>query len=166
MGQGGRAKKRGARPKGLGITELLESHTEHQKEVLWAEVKINGKDLRALVDSRASSNFMHAEVAKRLKVETRPTGKHEQLFMADGTPATGGLLTHEATLNVHMLGGVQRIRFDILEKSKYCVILGRPWLKEYNPRINWKRMRYVRPTQKAIWTSYKNISPGTTRYHC
>ncbi|KAJ8174656.1 hypothetical protein LV157_008777 [Aspergillus fumigatus] len=37
-----------------------------------------------------------------------------------------------------VMGHVERLNFDIIPLGRYDVVLGIPWLRNHNPRINWK----------------------------
>ena len=57
--------------------------------------------------------------------------------LADGTPCT--LSGYVSNVMIQMYPWKERrLRMEVLPLQKYDAILGKPWLYDHNPRINWR----------------------------
>jgi hypothetical protein len=100
-----------------------------------------------MIDSGATGNYMTAKLAATQGFRTRKKEHPMLLKVVDGTPIStnDGLITHE-TLQLEMSvdeGHKERIQFDIVHMENHACILGVPWLKQHNPRINWRKEKIV-----------------------
>jgi hypothetical protein len=57
-----------------------------------------------------------------------------QVYMANGEFEW---VTEETHTEAIIRGDSQKLTFDVLKSIKYDAILGMPWLREKNPRIDW-----------------------------
>jgi hypothetical protein len=100
-----------------------------------------------MIDSGATGNFMTAKLAASRKFRLHEKEKPQPLLVVDGTPisSNGGMITHETVpIEVIMQGGhKESIQFDIVQMDNHACILGVPWLKKHNPRIDWREERIV-----------------------
>jgi transposase InsO family protein len=92
----------------------------------------------ALLDSGSSQNFIQFDLVNKHQLPTKLKEHQLSITLADGHPARGGSITHETKLlDVQIQDYKQAIKFDVLPKSKYPVILGLPWFKAYKPQVDW-----------------------------
>jgi transposase InsO family protein len=90
----------------------------------------------ALLDSGADDNFMSPECAKSLGLQLSPLASCVSLQIADGSSIPA--VTHETeNLTLKIGNDVTTIRFLIAELN-HPIILGLPWLRQFNPKIDWK----------------------------
>jgi hypothetical protein len=100
---------------------------------------------RALVDSGATENFMDHSMVRRLGIGTRKLPVPRRIFNVDGTENIAGRLTEFCTLRV-CKGNENRLQtFYITALGTDCAILGYPWLRTFNPRINWEEGKILGP---------------------
>ena len=95
-------------------------------------------DKSALIDSGATDNFIDEETWKRLGIGKKELARPVTVHNIDGTENKQGKITHYCWLCIvkgekHMLQ-----RFYITALGKDCIILGYPFLYDFNPKINWK----------------------------
>ncbi|KAI1686157.1 reverse transcriptase [Pyrenophora tritici-repentis] len=104
------------------------------------QVKLEGRWMKALVDSGSQANYVSAHAASSAGL--KPLRKQEAypLHVANGEPMPGEQeITHEVrqvTLNIQ--GHQEKIDLDVFGLATHDIILGLPWLREHNPRIDWK----------------------------
>jgi hypothetical protein len=106
-----------------------------------ATVKLKTKNLRAnikaLIDSGATSNFVDPVVANRFQIPQIKLPKPKVIRNVDGTRNTIGAVTHGITLQVKY-GTEQRDQcFYVIDLGGDQMILGYPFLAATNPTINW-----------------------------
>ena len=109
----------------------------------FVQVMINGRKLKALIDTGASNNFITEGAVRDCCLETEKvrsttvTGHDGEAFQ--GEAGTIGKCTKPTlmTLGDHAEG----IMFSVLKKSTIPVILGRSWLRKHKPEMNWEMLQ-------------------------
>jgi len=93
--------------------------------------------MNALIDSGAEGTFIDKKFTEQNGIALIPIGKKIQIFNADGTENNSGTIESYIWLKIQM--GKKKIstRFLITELGRDKMILGLPWLKQYNPKIDW-----------------------------
>jgi len=93
--------------------------------------------MNALIDSGAGGTFIDKKFTEQNGIALIPIEKKIQIFNADGTKNNSGTIEHCIWLKIQM--GKKKIstRFLVTELGKDKMILGLPWLKQYNPKIDW-----------------------------
>ena len=102
-------------------------------------------DKHALVDSGATENFMDHSMIRRLGIGTRKLPIPRRIFNVDGTENITGRLTKFCTLRVRKGDQSHLQTFYITSLGTDRAILRYPWLKTFNPRINWEEGRILGP---------------------
>ena len=100
-------------------------------------------DERVLVNSGATENFMDHSMIRHLGIGTRKLPTPRRIFNVDGTENIAGQLTESCTLRVRKEDQSHLQTFYITSLSTDRAILGYPWLKTFNPRINWEEGRIL-----------------------
>jgi hypothetical protein len=98
----------------------------------------NMADIKALVDSGATDNFMHPNFMKRMGLGQRELDKPKNIYNINDTTNKSGQITHYLSLAVTTAGKTQEMRFLITDIGREDVLLGYPWLSTYKPRFSWK----------------------------
>jgi hypothetical protein len=97
-----------------------------------------------LADSGATALFMDTAMARRCKLEPRPSNRTVKL--ADGSiKAATGTVTATCTLQAEADGPPLEFEaeFCVTELQGYDAILGMPWLSHFNPAVDWSTGRLV-----------------------
>jgi hypothetical protein len=95
-------------------------------------------DKKALVDCRATDNFMHPNFAKRMGLGMKVLPKPKNIFNIDNTTNKSGMITHYLDLNVVTKGIHKEMCFLITDIGKEEVLLGYPWLATFEPKFDWR----------------------------
>jgi hypothetical protein len=95
-------------------------------------------DIKALVDSRATDNFIHPNFVRRMGLGQRELDKPKNIYNIDDTTNKAGQITHYLSLAVTTAGKTQEMRFLITDIGREDILLGYPWLATYKPRFSWK----------------------------
>jgi hypothetical protein len=91
----------------------------------------------ALVDSGAMENFVDRNLVERLRLGTRPLERPIKLRNIDGTYNTTGEIMHYIDLMMCRADKKVKERFYITGLSGIELILGYPWLRDFNPQVDW-----------------------------
>ena len=112
----------------LPIKFYPESGSQHLSEV----------ETAALLDSGAGGIFIDRDYQQELKLPTCSLKKPIKVHNVDGTRNKKGLITDyvKICLNVNNRSGSVIAHVTGLGKQK--LILGYPWLRDWNPDVNWK----------------------------
>ena len=103
-------------------------------------VRINGSYVSALIDSGAAGNFISATTAAWKGIRMRNKKAPYSMILADGAAPGGwdGRVTRETVaLHMTMQGHQEWIVFDVIPMGSNSIILGLPWMKYHNPKIDW-----------------------------
>lgn len=96
--------------------------------------RVNDVACRILIDNSSEANFMSAELASKIHCPAKEADELVECPNGDYGPMT------EADASVRLQRGerAQHSAFLVTELTRYDVILGDPWLRKRNPRLNWK----------------------------
>uniref|UniRef100_A0A8C2AU46 Gypsy retrotransposon integrase-like protein 1 n=1 Tax=Cyprinus carpio TaxID=7962 RepID=A0A8C2AU46_CYPCA len=113
------------------------SHIPHIK----AQITINSRNLsiHVLVDSGAASNFISSHFVTKHRIPIIQNETTYRITTIQGSPLGGGKITrrtHELQL-VLPHGHREQLALLVLPRATVDVVLGRPWLAQHNPQINW-----------------------------
>ena len=92
---------------------------------------------KALVDSGAMENFIDHQTVKRLKIGTKKLKDPIPVRNIDGTQNRSGHIVEFLELIIARGGKKVPARFYVTNLGGDRVILGYPWLRDFNPKIDW-----------------------------
>jgi hypothetical protein len=114
----------------------------------------------ALIDSGATENFINYWTAIWWRLHTKDLWHPRKVYNVDRTENQGGIISKSCVL--HVWRGEQQVtqRFYITNLGQDHVILGYPWLQEFNPEVNWEEGWLLGEEVKleeigVTWTQYK-----------
>ena len=93
----------------------------------------------ALLDSRATENFMNLSYAKWLKLPIKELAQPRKLFNVDNTENISGELKHYTNLQVQTGSKITKLHSFLTHIGEQKAILGYLWFAANQPKINWKQ---------------------------
>ena len=121
-------------------------------------ISLQGKtktvDTTTLIDSGATGNFMDVHL---LSLDNFTLIHLPELIIAynvDGTKNLKGTICWKAETVLTLKDHSDPIRLMTLQLSKPRVILGMPWLKKWNPKINWDCLSMTLPLSPCSHIPY------------
>ena len=93
----------------------------------------------ALIDSGAGRKFINRNYAEQLGLPIQNLKRAIMARNIDGTLNKTRTITSYVDLMVEIDGQIMDEQLLVTGLGNQRIILGFPWLKEYNPDINWKR---------------------------
>ena len=98
-------------------------------------------ETNALIDCGAEGRFVNEDKVnlKKAKKLKRPL----KVKNVDGSPNRKGWITHHTLVNYSIHGVKMKDWFFITDIGDQDMILGMPWLKTCNPRIDWRQMSFT-----------------------
>ena len=106
----------------------------------------------ALIDSGATENFIDPLTIERLRLPITKLPLSRIIYNIDGTLNKAGSITHKCQLKVQFDQDTKEIDFFVTNLGQDRVVLGFPFLKDFNPKINWE-------TGSITPTSYILVTP-------
>ena len=95
-------------------------------------------NIKILVDSGATNNFISPKLLKRLALGSKPLDWMKKIWNIDGTENRSGMLHRFTDLEVQTGSKIKVMRFLITNLGPKDIILGYPWLAAFEPKIYWK----------------------------
>lgn len=90
-----------------------------------------------MIDSGATASFLSWRFVKTNNVNIIPLTNEIKLLNINGTKNKAGTLTHFARLTLTIGEYTEELEFLVTDIGPENVILGLPWLKRVNPKIDW-----------------------------
>lgn len=91
-----------------------------------------------MVDSGATTKFIHRRFIQQNRVKTRKLSKPIPLFNIDGTTNKDGTISEVAVLNMAIGEHTEQVVFIVTDIGAEDLIIGLDWLREHNPEIDWE----------------------------
>jgi len=98
----------------------------------------NEHNTTALVDSRASENFVDKAYAEASGIPIQQKATPRRVLTVDGSEVTGGPVTHDVQVDLTINHHEEDIRLHCITIGNASIILGLPWLKLHDPVIGCK----------------------------
>jgi hypothetical protein len=105
--------------------------------------------VNAMIDSGASSSFIHYKFVQDKKIKTIPLPSPIPLYNIDNSGNTAGEITHMTIIETTIGENRRKLPFLVTDIGSESVILGIDWLRLENPTINWAKADvYVKAESK------------------
>ena len=121
--------------------------------------------LIALIDSGATQSFIHHNIVRSLKLNTKKLECPISILNVDGTTNSHGLIREEVKTKLSVGSWSGEISLLVADLYDSQVILGADWLVKANPQINWKdnsmefnRIRMTTQNKDQIPPQYQDYS--------
>src|SRR5258708_4678935 len=95
-------------------------------------------DIKVLVDSSATDNFISPSFTKRMGLVMIPLKRSRKIWNVDNTENKAGCITHFVMLDVQTKGRHTEMKFLITNVGNKDMLLGYPWLTTYEPWVSWQ----------------------------
>ena len=107
----------------------------------------------ALIDSRATGNFIDLGLLSLVHFPLRKMSQPVRAFNVDGSLNKQGTIRWKASTCMLLSNNPENIELMVVGLGCHQIILGMPWLKTWNPCINWKSHSISFPTSSP--TNYE-----------
>jgi len=105
--------------------------------------------VNAMIDSGATEDFIDQEFCHKYKIRTTKAKNPREIYLADGEPSSMGPVTHIATVPMDIGAHSEITTFQVAKLQNHEAILGMPWLKNHNPRIDWGQGKITFDSEKC-----------------
>ena len=104
----------------------------------------------ALINSGAGGKLINLKYAKQLGLPIQLLRRPIMVRNVDGTLNKSRMITSYVNLSVEINGQTMNLQLLVTGLGGQRVILGFPWLNEYNPDINWKTGEFKWQTLRLL----------------
>ncbi len=97
-------------------------------------VEINGViNLKAMLDTGATANFIHRDLVKKHGIQTIP--RQNPLTTKDVHGRILAIVDEQAIFRLRIRSHIETIIMDIMPTGQHSLILGMPWMETHDPWI-------------------------------
>ena len=126
---------------GLGVLHYLDQgilcSNSMQNQLLVARISVAGRAANCLFDSGATHNFISENYVKSIGVAVSQLDQDVTITLADGRRQRLRQM-HTEALEMSIGGLSWKKSLMVMPLGSYDVILGKPWLTEFNPTIDFR----------------------------
>jgi hypothetical protein len=115
---------------------------------------------KALLDSGATENFLDRRTVARLKLPIKQLKDPRWVYNVDGSNNKAGQIMHECQLKLNYGAKELEQRFFVSDLGVDQALLGYPFLREFNPKIDWTKGQL----QEAKGVIVQNTHMNTMRW--
>ena len=106
-------------------------------QVLVPGQSLKAIDTRALVNSGADLSCIDWDFVKKHKIPRMKLATPIPVNNVDESANKTGAIRYTCTISLHIEGVTMEETLHVLHCGNENIILGRPWLKKTNPKIDW-----------------------------
>jgi len=114
--------------------------------------------VNAMIHSGATEDCIDQEFCNIYQIRTTKAKNLREIYLADGEPSSMGPVTHIATFPMDIGAHREITTFEVAKLQNHQAILGMPWLKNHNPRMDWGQGKITFDSEKCT-TMCLNESP-------
>jgi len=92
--------------------------------------------IKALLDSKATGNFIDQDFVHLKGINTRTLSHNIPVFNVDSFLNKAGQISEVVDILLHYKTHSKRILLAVSRLGKQSLILGYNWLKDHNPQVN------------------------------
>lgn len=145
------------------VIGAVEKDTDDNANRLYFLGSINGHKASIMVDSGASGNFINSKFVAEKQIPVH-TNRNMSVVLADGSQRNSSQLASNLELQIDEYKD-KDINMNVMALSSIDCILGMPWLKQWNPEIDWSRsiLRLNYKNRKVTLYSATSIKKPSTK---
>ena len=103
------------------------------------EISVNNQIIKttAIIDCGATGSFIDPEMVTLAQFPLKKLDRQVKAYNVDGTTNSKGNIVWETNVNLLFPKHQESVKLMVLNLGRRQIILGMPWLKKWNPIINW-----------------------------
>ena len=101
------------------------------------------KGVTALLDSGATGLFIDSDFLAAEKLTTGSLMLPTPVYNVDGTPNEAGSIHSVVDLILQYQNHSECAIFTVTNLGKHKMILGYPWLRDHNPKVDWRTQQVI-----------------------
>ena len=134
----------------LNDTKLWDNDKDH----VMIKVNLNGKyesvSINERIDSGATEDFIDKRICDKHPNTTKVAERPREIYLADRNLSEMGPITHIAEVSMEIGGHKELATLQVVNLQNHEIILGMPWLKRQNPKIDWEEQKITFDSEQYI----------------
>ena len=118
------------------------------------KVNLQGKyesvNINAMIDSGATEDFIDRRICNKHQIITKVAERPREIYLADGNLSEMSPITHIVEVPMEIGGYRELATLQVANLQNHEIILGMPWLKGHNPRIDWEEQKITFDSKQCI----------------
>jgi len=102
-----------------------------------------------MIDSGATEEFIDEDFCNKYQIQTIKAKNWREIYLADGESSSIWPVTHIATVPIDIGAHRELANFQVANLQNHQAILGMPWLKHHNTRIDWEQGRIICDSERC-----------------
>ena len=112
--------------------------------------KYEGININAMIDAGATEDFIDKRICDKHQITTKMAEKPREIYLADGNLSEMGPITHIAEVPIEIGGHRELATLQMANLQNHEIILGMPWLKGHNAKIDWEEQKITFDSERCI----------------
>ena len=121
--------------------------------------KYRNVSINAMIDSGATEDFIDKGICDKHQITTKIAERPREIYLADGNLSQMGPITHIAEVPMEIGGHWELATLQVANLKNHEIILGMPWLKGHNPKIDWEEQKITFDTERCITWCLDKAAP-------
>ena len=127
------------------------------------KVNVHGKYesvcINAMIDSGPTEDFIDKGICDKHQITTKLAERPREIYLADGNLSEMGPITHIAEVPIEIGGHKELATLQVANLQNHEIILGMPWLKGHNPKIDWEEQKITFDSERCMtWCQDKSAT--------
>jgi len=118
---------------------------ENENDDIMVKIQLHGRKetvtINAMIDSGTTEGLIDREVCNKHGIKMIKAKDPWEIYLADRKPSAMGPVTHMTKVPMDISSQRELATFQVANLQNHEVMLGMPWLREYNPTIDWNDTR-------------------------
>ena len=118
------------------------------------KVDLHGKyesvSINAMIDSGATENFIDKRLCEKHQITTKVAQKPREIYLANGNLSEMGPIPHIVVVSMEIGGHEEIATLQVANLPNHEIILGMPWLKGHNPKIDREEQKITFDSERCI----------------
>ena len=106
--------------------------------------------INAMIDSGATEAFIHKRICDKHQITTKMAEGPREIYLADGNLSEMGSITHIVEVPMEIGGHKELATLQVANLQNHEIILGMPWLRGHNPKIDWEEQKITFDSERCI----------------
>ena len=112
--------------------------------------KYENVNINAMIDSGATEDFIDKKTCDKHQITTKIAEDPREIYLADGNLSEMGPITRIAEVLMEIGGHRELATLQVANLQNHEIILGMPWLKGDNPKIDWEEQKISFDSERYI----------------
>ena len=112
--------------------------------------KYESVNINAMIDSGTTEDFFNKRICDKHLIITKMAEKPPEIYLADGKLSEMGPITQIVEVPMEIGSHRELATLQVANLQNDEMILGMPWLKGHNPKVDWEERKITLDSERCI----------------